>query len=120
VLSALATAIMIGSLVVGAWCLVAAARDRFIDATHVVGLAVVEVAVLVQTVVAAVRLAQGAHPVEYVTFIGYLVVAVLLLPFALVLSFLERTRWGSLIAGAGAVVVAVLMLRLLQVWTPQR
>jgi hypothetical protein len=36
------------------------------------------------------------------------------------LSILEPTRWGSVIAGSGSIVVAILMLRLLQTWTPLR
>ncbi len=54
------------------------------------------------------------------TFVGYLVAASVLLPLAVALSFMERTRWGSVIAGAGSLVLAVLVLRLLQVWTPPR
>jgi hypothetical protein len=116
----LATVIMIASLLVGGWCFVAAARDRWIDVSHLVGLVLVELAVLVQTVLAAVALGRGDRPVEFATFVGYLVVTVLLLPAAVVLSFLERTRWGAVIAGGGAVVTAVLVLRLTQVWSPLR
>jgi hypothetical protein len=43
-----------------------------------------------------------------------------MVPLVVVLSFMERTRWGSVIAGSGAVVVAVLVLRLQQVWVPLR
>lgn len=116
----LAYAIIAASLVVGAWCFVAVARDRWIDPSHLAGIAGLELAVLVQGVLALVRIAGGAHPVEFATFIGYLVTAVLLLPLATVLSFMERTRWGSVIAGAAALILAVLVLRLLQVWTPLR
>lgn len=116
----LALAIMIGSLVVAAWCLVPVVRDRWIDLTHLAGLAAVEVAVVVQAVIAVVRIAGGTRPVEFSTFVGYLAAAVLLLPFAVVLAFLERTRWGAVIVAAGAFVVAVVMLRLQQVWTPLR
>jgi hypothetical protein len=111
---------MIVSLLVAAWCFVAAARDSWIDRTHLAGIALVEVAVVVQVVMAVARIVGGERPYEFATFVGYLIVSVALLPVAVVLSYMEQTRWGSVIAGAGALVVAVLVLRLLQVWTPLR
>jgi hypothetical protein len=116
----LAVAIMIASLLVGGVCLAAAARDRSLARWHFAALAVVEVGVLVQTVLAVVALVGGDRPVEFVTFIVYLIVTTLFLPAAVGLSILEPTRWGSVIAGVGSIVVAVLMLRLQQTWTPLR
>lgn len=113
--SGLAVAIIVASLLVGAWCFVTAARDRWIDLTHLVGLGLVSLALLVQAVVAVVRMGD-AHLVEVATFIGYLITSVIVLPLSAVLAYLEQTRWGSVIAGAGAVVAAVLTLRLEQVW----
>ena len=113
----LAIAIIIGSLVVGAWCFVAVARDRWLDVTHLTGLAVVEGGLLIQAALALAAMGSGAHrPGEYATFLGYLATSVLFLPAAVGLGLLERTRWGSVIAGSAAVVAAVLTLRLLQVW----
>jgi thiamine transporter ThiT len=63
-------------------------------------------------------MAGGDRPAELATFIGYLVTAALMLPLAVVLSFMERTRWGAVIAGVAALTVAVLVLRLQQTWTP--
>src|SRR5262245_33649711 len=111
---------MVASLVVGGACLAAAARDRWLDDWHLVGLAAVEATVLVEVGLAVAHLIGGDRPVQFATFIGYLVVTTLFLPAAVGLSLLERTRWGSVIAGAGSIVVAVLMLRLLQTWTPLR
>ena len=116
----LAVAIMVASLLVGAACLVEAGRDRWLAAWHLAALAVVEIAVLVQVVLAVVALAGGDRPVEFATFVGYLIVTTLFLPAAVGLSMLERTRWGAVIAGSASLVVAVLMLRLVQTWTPLR
>ena len=116
----LAVAIMVASLLVGGWCLVAVIRDRFLGRPELAGLAVLELAVLLQTVVAVVALARGQRPDELWTFIGYLVVTALCLPATAALALAERTRWGSAIAAGGAVVTAVLVLRLTQVWTPAR
>jgi hypothetical protein len=116
----LAIGLIITSLLVGAWCFVAAGRNRWLDLSHQVALALLEVGLLVQSVLALVRLAGGERPEELVTFVGYLITSVVFLPIAVVLSFMERTRWGAVIAGAGAIVEAVLVLRLQQVWTPLR
>jgi hypothetical protein len=116
----LAISIIIASLLVSAWCFVAAKRDRWIDWSHLGGLILVEAAVIAQSIVALVRIAGGEHPRQFVTFLGYLVTTLVMLPLVVVLSFMERTRWGSVIAGSGAAVVAVLVLRLQQVWVPLR
>jgi hypothetical protein len=112
----LALATIVGSLLVGAWCLVAAARDRWIDLTHLIGLAAVALAVVVQAVIAVVRMAGGEQAGSPVTFVGYLITAVLLVPAGTGLSFMERTRWGSVIAGSASLITAVLVLRLGQLW----
>jgi hypothetical protein len=116
----LALAIMLASLAVGAWCFVAVARDRYLDRSHWLALGLLEALVLVQTVVAVARLIAGDRPVELVTFIGYLLTTVLFVPAGAALARMEPTKWGSVIAGAAALVVAVLALRLQQTWTPLR
>jgi len=113
-------AVIVTSLGVAAWCFGAAARDRWIGVTHLAGLVLLEVALLAQAVAAVVRIAGGERPEEFATFIGYLATSVLVVPLAVVLSVMERTRWGAVIVGAAAVVAAVLTLRLQQVWTPLR
>lgn len=115
-----AYATMIVSLLVAAWCFLAASRDSWINWTHLAGLALAEAAVVGQVIVAVGRIAGGERPEQFVTFVGYVIAGVALLPAAVGLSFMERTRWGSVIAGAGVLVLAVLVLRLLQVWTPLR
>jgi len=112
----LAITIIIVSLAVGGWCFVAVARDRWIDVTHLVGLALIEGLLLVQAALALASIGGGHRPGEYATFLGYLVTSVLMLPAAVGLGLMEKTRWGSVIAGAAAVVAAVVTLRLQQVW----
>jgi hypothetical protein len=74
--------------------------------------------VFVQVVVLVVQLSGGHRPVggDMVTLIGYLLTAVLLPPAGLVLARMEPTRWGSLLIGAAAFIVPVLILRLGQIW----
>ena len=114
----LAVAIMLASVLVGAWCLASAARNRFLNQAQYSSLLGLAALVLVQTAIATVRLIAGDHPVEFATFIGYLLTTALFLPAGLMVARLEPTRWGSVIAGGAALTVAVLTLRLIQVWTP--
>ena len=116
----LALTVIVGSLGLGAWCMASGVRGRFLDQNQYTGLIVLSGVVLLQSVIAAIRLIAGAHPVEYYTFIGYLLTTALLLPAGISLARMEPTRWGSVIAGGAALTVAVLALRSYQVWTPLR
>jgi hypothetical protein len=114
----LSIVVMLASLLVGAWCFVSAARQRWLGAGQVVALIAVELVLLAQAVAAAIRVVGGERPEQFGTFIAYLITSVIVVPLAVLLAFMERTRWGSVIAGVGGVVVAVLTLRLRQVWVP--
>lgn len=114
--SGLAIAVTVSSLLLAAWALLTAARNRPPDMTHLAGAVLVELVVLAQVVVAIVRLLGGSRPAELGTFIGYLVSTVLLLPAAVALMLMERTRYGAAILGVAALVLPVLVLRLQQVW----
>jgi hypothetical protein len=114
----LSIVVMVASLLVGVWCFVSAARHRWLGAGQVVALIAVELVLLAQAVAATVRIFAGVRPEQFGTFVGYLITSVIVLPLAAVLSFMERTRWGSVIAGVAGLVVAVLTLRLRQVWVP--
>jgi hypothetical protein len=112
----IATIIGVAALALAGWLLVPVLRDRWIDCPHVVSLGVLEGALLAQAVLATVWMADGSLPGELATFIGYLAASVIILPLAVLLSYMERTRWGAVIVMAGCVIIAVLMLRLYQVW----
>lgn len=81
-----------------------------------IGAIVVEAALLVQSVIAMVMLAGGRELNEPVTFIAYSLGILLPLPLGFYLARIERTRWGSLSLCFTAVVVAVMTLRLMQLW----
>lgn len=81
-----------------------------------VGAIVLEAALLIQAVIAVIRLIGGTQLDEPVTFIAYSVGVLLPLPLGFYLAREERTRWGSLSLCFTAVVVAVMTLRLMQLW----
>jgi len=83
---------------------------------HLAVAAVLEVLLLVQAVVAIVRLAGGYRPEETATFVGYLA-GVVLVPVAGVLwSRSEPSRWAGTVIGIAALVTAVMVWRLLHLW----
>jgi len=77
---------------------------------------VLEAALLVQTVIAIGKLIGGAEIEESVTFVAYSLGILLPVPLGFYLARIERTRWGSLSLCFTAVVVAVMTLRLIQLW----
>ena len=112
----LALAIIVGSVGLGVWCLVSGARGRYLNQPQYSGLLVLAAVVLVQSIVAVVRLVAGDRPSDVATFVGYLLTTALLMPAGVWTARMEPTRWGSVIAGSASLVVAVLTLRCLQVW----
>lgn len=109
--------VTVTALLLAAWCGWAAYRDSPTKDWHFGGMAVVTLAVLVQLVVALAQLARGDRPEHgMAVFLAYLIGAVCTIPAAAVMSLVERTRWGSAIVAAGGVVLAVLELRLHEIW----
>ncbi|GIF64430.1 hypothetical protein Ais01nite_24650 [Asanoa ishikariensis] len=104
------------SLLVGAWALVDALRDRAPSRGQLIGLGVVEAALIVLLVAAAIAASGGDRPASAVTFLGYVVTIVCLPPLGWVLARLEPTRWGSVIIVVVCLTVPVLVLRLHQTW----
>jgi hypothetical protein len=104
------------SLLVAAWALVEALRDRAPNRGHLIGLALVEVALIALLVAAAVAVAGGDRPASGVTFLGYVVTIVCLPPLGALLAKLEPTRWGCVIVLVVCLTVPVLVLRLHQTW----
>ncbi|MCB5182172.1 hypothetical protein [Streptomyces antimicrobicus] len=116
-LDALTTAIGVAALALAAWCGFAAYRDQPTKDWHFIGMAVVTVLVLAQLVIGLFALARGERPEQgAVIFVAYLVGAFAAVPAAGLLSLTERTKWGSVTVSAGAVVLAVLEVRLFDIW----
>ncbi|MFE7776097.1 hypothetical protein ACFU5O_19780 [Streptomyces sp. NPDC057445] len=116
-LDALTVALSAAALALAAWCGFAAFRDQPTKDWHFIGMAVVTVLALAQLVTGIVQLARGEKADEgSVIFVSYLIGALAAVPAAGFLSLAERTRWGSVTVAAGAVVLAVLEVRLYDIW----
>lgn len=111
-----AYALMGGALLGAAWAGLLLVLDRRMHDPLFWLLAVVEVALLGQLVGGSIALARTDRAVDGATFVGYLVAVVLVLPFAVSWAASERSRWGTGVLVIGCLTVAVLVLRLTQIW----
>ncbi|HEX6497948.1 MAG TPA: hypothetical protein VF054_02835 [Micromonosporaceae bacterium] len=111
------TAVVVASLLLAAWALVATVRKRPPDRAQLIGVAVVELLAVGYVATAIVEMAGGARPSALAVYIGYLFAFVLIPALAAVLARLEPSRWGSLIVMIAGLVMSVLVVRLHQVWT---
>jgi hypothetical protein len=114
---ALTVATAVAALLLAAWCGWAAYRDQPTKDRHFIGMGVVSLLALAQLALGTVQLARGGRPEQGTTvFVAYLLGALACVPVAGVMSLAERTRWGSLTVAAGGVVLAVLQVRLHDIW----
>ena len=110
----IATAVFVLSLGLGAVALLWAALDRLPPRPHLLALFLLQAVLLVQGALALVRMGDWGGPKGELA--GYLAVSALLVPGGLILAVEERSRWGTLVLAVACLTVAVVELRLLQVW----
>jgi len=115
VVDGLATALIALSLALALWAGVSAALDRLLPKVHLQLLFVLQGLVVLQAVVALVRAQDWDGPKG--ELFGYLAVSAVLVPGGLVLAVEERSRWGTLVLAAACLTVAVVVVRLLAVWS---
>lgn len=117
-----AIGVMVAALAWALWCLVSAAFGQAPTVRHRLGLVVLEVAAVLQALVAVVLLVvQGGRGGAGVAeVVGYLIASVVVLPIGAALAHGERTRYGSVVLGIAGFTIAVLVLRTGQVWGQTR
>ena len=108
----LVPAVLVASLLVGAAGAVEGLRGRAPGRLLLQALLALQLLLLAQAGLAVAALLRGDRAGEPVTFLGYLVLSLVLLPGALGLSVQERSRYGSFVLAAACLVVAVVELRL--------
>jgi hypothetical protein len=114
----LAVLVMGLSLISTGWGLVTALVDKPPGAKQLIFAGVVELATVLQSIVALVKLGAGFRPAELVTTIGYLIVIVILVPVAWLWANSERTRFSGVVLAIAALSVFGMTLRLLTLWHP--
>jgi hypothetical protein len=116
VIDGLAYAVIGISLVVGAGIIGLAVADRRPLTLLAYGLVTVEAVALLQVLVAVVQVVRGERPDEVATFVGYALTSLLVPPVGALWALSDKSKWGTGAAGVAALVLAVLTVRMLQVW----
>lgn len=91
-------------------------RDRLIDDPVILVSAVIELALLVQLVIGLAQSGAIQDGAERATYIAYLFTVLVVLPVTVFIAIKERSRWAMGVVLGGAVVVAILVARILQIW----
>lgn len=81
-------------------------------------LVTVEALLLIQLAVSIAVVASGKQAVgDTVEFFGYLVTALVVPPAAMAWAVLDRTKWSTMVLGVSGLTVAVMLVRMWQIWT---
>lgn len=113
-LTQLAAATLIGALLVSMGLLAKRKPSGFsVGAT-----ALVELLLLVQLVLSIALVVSGASAKQdTVEFFAYLIVALMIPIGAAFWALIERTRWSTVVLGVAGLTVAVMLVRMNQIWT---
>ena len=104
----------------GLFCVIAGLAGRRPSDWTVGSLALVELLLIAQVVIAIVAPFAGNPPSgSLLEFWVYLVSAVLLPVGAVAWALLERSRWSTVIMGIAALSIAVMVWRMQVIWTVQ-
>lgn len=108
------------AVLAGILCLVLGFAGRTPNDYTLGSLLLVEVLLLVQLVISLVAPLVG-NPARgnILEFYTYLISALLLAPAAGLWALVERDRWSTVILGVIGLSVAVMVYRMLQIWTAQ-
>lgn len=111
---------VIVAVAAGLFCVIAGLAGRRPSDFTVGSLALLELLLLAQIVVAIVAPFVGNPPTgSLLEYWVYLVSAALLPPAAVLWALLERSRWSTVIMGIAALSVAVMVWRMHVIWTVQ-
>lgn len=108
------------AVIAGLFCIAVGLGGRLPDDFSLGATALVELLLIAQLVVAIVAPAfanlPSGNPLEFYT---YLISAILLLPLAGFWGLVERSRWSTVVLGVACLSAAVMLYRMLQIWTVQ-
>ncbi len=114
----LGTALICGALLLAALAGITAVRNRAPWRVTIAVVALTEIALVVQAGVAIAVSFNGHAADEPVLFFSYLLAVLLVLSVSLLLARAEPNRFGSLVIVVAGLVLAVLVVRLQQLWGP--
>ena len=105
-----------GALAGAAWAALLTVLDRPMGDPLFWLLAVVELGLVAAVIGGGIALAGTGRDVDAVTFVGYLAAVWLVLPVGVAWAASEKSRWGSGVLLVACLTVAVMVLRLQQLW----
>jgi hypothetical protein len=108
--------LMGGALAGAAWCALLVALDRPMGDPLFWLLAAIELGLVALLVGGSIALAGTDRDVDGLTFVGYLATVWLILPVGVAWAASEKSRWGTGVLLAACLTVAVMVLRLQQLW----
>ncbi len=114
---ALSAFIVIGGLAGAVWCLVTLTLSG--PRGHKVllrALGALELVLLAQAVLGISKVIGPHRHISTVTFVGYLLGSLLILPAAAWWSLAERSRWGFGVLLVACLLLPVLIVRMNQIW----
>ncbi len=111
-----AAIVMYAALVLAAIFVVLAIAKKSVPTWAMVVLGVLELGLVAVAVQCLRTWSQGTPPAEPFVFVCYLIVCLVLPPGMIVWAKGEPGRWGSGAAAVACVVLAVLIIRVTQVW----
>ncbi len=104
----------------GLLCVVVGLVGRRPNDVTLGALVIVELLLLAQLVIALIAPGLGNHPTGSVPeFYVYLISALLIPPLAVFWALIERTRWSTVVLGVAAFAIAVMVVRMEQIWALQ-
>ena len=102
----------------GLLCLVVGLAGRRPNDVTLGAVVLVELLLLAQLVIALIAPGLGNHPAGSVPlFYVYLISGLLIPPLAVFWALIERTRWSTVVLGVAAFAIAVMVVRMAQIWT---
>ena len=108
------------AVVAGALCIVLGLAERRPSDLTVGSLALVELLLLAQIVIAIIAPFAGNPPTgSLLEFWVYLVSAALVPPAAVLWALLERSRWSTVVLGVAALAAAIMVYRMQVIWAVQ-
>jgi hypothetical protein len=122
VIDALSTTLTFVAFAAALWAVVLMIVDQPVLPRRWFGLgllgvvALLELGLLVQAVVGLVNLFTTDRQVDGLSFVGYLIGALVVAPLAAFWSLTERSRWGPGVLVIGCLAVPVMILRLGAIW----
>ena len=106
------------SLTVGAFLVVVGLFGGRPKGYLIIALLTVELGLLVQLAVSTGVVIVGQQAaISTIEFFGYLLVALLIPPGAVVWALAEPTRWSTVVLGFSSLTIAIMLVRMSQIWT---